>query len=664
MASREINHFIHQNRNAVTAFSLHQKFPQECESVAIAKQTLKEVTEELDKGAAKHAAATVTEALVTVARLEQAPNAVARATLPVIAAGNSTTVAVMEPEQGPDDDGPQEIAATEAVTQTEQTVPEWTAPAHTEIDPFDPDYDRVVEESPEIIKPEARPVLEPEKFAKPESEIQNEIGALERGNQELKNSLKAEISLPEVPAAPAAERQKALQTINKILTDAINKQNASETFHPVYLMTWDEVHQEEEKQHPVFPLPSKPGPEWNDEILHGPAGDVIRKASRFCEAHPAGMLVDFLVSIGNMIGRGPYFNVGETKHYTNEYVCRVGDSSTSRKGTGRDAIDSILKVVDDSWFLNRVSKGFGSGQAVIQQIHDPSIQMRKDPRGSGWTEVKVPGVNDKRLFIREGELATVFNLANRPESQASVVLRDGWDGKPLHNIVKGKDQSGLSNTLRCEEPHISISGDITIHDLKMTMPDGAAENGFGNRFLYVWVYRTQICPNGGPPLDWSNEIVLFQQIVKDARQVKHVSMTDTARKWWNRHYGEIEDEERRGRLGLAGKMTARAAAHIRRLAMIYALIDQTDQINMDHFEAAKKLWDYCEESALYIFSGVTAEQLKIINWIGQRGPQTYQQIRDELYQRHRFTEDIKADLETLVRVGKLVLKDKMYFKIG
>jgi hypothetical protein len=98
--------------------------------------------------------------------------------------------------------------------------------------------------------------------------------------------------------------------------------------------------------------------------------------------------------------------------------------------------------------------------------------------------------------------------------------------------------------------------------------------------------------------------------------------------------------------------------------MIYALIDQTDQINMDHFEAAKKLWDYCEESALYIFSGVTAEQLKIINWIGQRGPQTYQQIRDELYQRHRFTEDIKADLETLVRVGKLVLKDKMYFKIG
>src|SRR5258708_32681883 len=120
MASREINHFIHQNRNAVTAFSLHQKFPQECESVAIAKQTLKEVTEELDKGAAKHAAATVTEASGTVARLEQAPNAVARATLPVIAAGNSTAGAAMEAEEGADPDGREASPGTTHETQTKE----------------------------------------------------------------------------------------------------------------------------------------------------------------------------------------------------------------------------------------------------------------------------------------------------------------------------------------------------------------------------------------------------------------------------------------------------------------------------------------------------------------------------------------------------------------
>jgi hypothetical protein len=95
-------------------------------------------------------------------------------------------------------------------------------------------------------------------------------------------------------------------------------------------------------EYPVRILPPGPGPRWNDKILYGIAGEIVRKVSAHCESHPAGMLLDFLVSFGSIVGRGPYFNIGATQHFTNEFMCRVGDSSKSRKGTGRDAIDDVL----------------------------------------------------------------------------------------------------------------------------------------------------------------------------------------------------------------------------------------------------------------------------------------------------------------------------------
>jgi hypothetical protein len=401
--------------------------------------------------------------------------------------------------------------------------------------------------------------------------------------------------------------------------------------HSHYAMTEEEFELESEKEFPVYILPKQPGPAWDDSILYGDAGRLVQKASQFNESHPAGMLVDLLVSVGSIIGRGPYFNISATKHFTNEFMARVGDSSKSRKGTGRDAIDSLIR--------------------------DPIIETKLNHKTGNFDKTTVPGVPDKRLCIREGELASIFVLAGKPESRADIVLRDGWDGKPLRNIVKGRGKDGFSNSAKCEEPHLSISADTTIHELRQKMPVGADENGFGNRFLYVYVYRVKDCPQGSPELDWTQEIVDFQQVVQFARNVKHVSMSKAARQWWNDNYSKFEHE---GPEGLAGKMTTRAAAHIRRIAMLYALIDLSDQIELEHFQAAEKLWRYCEDSASFIFGGATREQLRFLKWIEQRGSATFNQLRDELYHRHRLVNDIRADLDQLVKAGKLAVKNGVY----
>lgn len=404
-----------------------------------------------------------------------------------------------------------------------------------------------------------------------------------------------------------------------------------------------------EQEWPVIRLKPQPGPEWTDDIYYGLGGDIIRKAAAYNEAHPAGMLLDLLVSLGSMFGRTCYFNINSTRHYANEFMARVGDSSYSRKGGGRDEIDRLLKMVDVTWFNNRTISGFGSSEAIISQLKDSTMQQRFDKRSNSFVNTLVPGVDDKRLCIREGELASVFLLAGKAESRADVVLRDGWDSKPLKNIVKGQTKDGISNSAGCQEPHLSISGDTTRSELVSKMPEGADENGFGNRFLYAYVYRVQLCPLGGPEIDWTNEITKLYEVIEFAKQQRCVGLTSSAKNTWMRMYLHVENSHLSG---LAGKMTSRAAAHIRRLALIYAMLDRSPAVDVKHLRSAQLLWGYCEDSAQYIFNGTTKTQIKLLQWLEkQQQPITLSTVRDDFYKRNEKADRVKMRMVDLVRLG-------------
>jgi len=421
----------------------------------------------------------------------------------------------------------------------------------------------------------------------------------------------------------------------------------------------EDLEAELDKEYPVIPLVKKVAPEWSDDIFYGLAGEIIKKASEYNEAHPAGMLLDLLVALGNIFGRNPYFIINKSKHFTNEFMARIGDSAYSRKGGGRDEIDALLKDVDRTWFTQRTLSGFGSAEAIIGRIQDATEQLRFNPRTNTHITTHVPGVDDKRLCIREGELASVFVLAGKQDSRADIVMRDGWDGKPLKNVVKGKTKDGLSNSLTCQEPHISISGDTTVDELLRKMPDGSDENGFGNRFMYCYVYRVKLCPHGGPEINWAEETTHGQKsylsrlydVVEFAKKQRLVPLARSAQNTWTRLYLQLENNHLPG---LAGKMTSRAAPHIRRLAMIYALLDLESAVDTKHLRAAKRLWDYCEDSAQFCFNNMTKEQLKLFRWIEtKQQPVTLSVIREEFYHRNERAEFIKSTVDSLVARGYL-----------
>ena len=70
-----------------------------------------------------------------------------------------------------------------------------------------------------------------------------------------------------------------------------------------------------------------------------------------------------------------------------------------------------------------------------------------------------------------------------------------------------------------------------------------------------------------------------------------------ARTLWAEVYPRLSE----GYPGLLGAMTSRAEAQVMRVACIYALLDRSKVVQMQHLRAALAVWRYCEASARFLF---------------------------------------------------------------
>jgi hypothetical protein len=443
-----------------------------------------------------------------------------------------------------------------------------------------------------------------------------------------------------------------------------------------YAMSPEEIEAELDKEFPRILLTEPFGPEWSDDMMYGPAREVVEKMAEYNEGHPAAIYLNLLVSLGNAFGRHVHFRINSTDHYTNEFLACVGQSSYGRKGSARDTVNQFMKLVDPQW-TKRILTGFGSGEAIINEIRDSmqqSVAIRgKKGEASSFQTITVPGVEDKRLCIRESELSNVFTMASKDGSLAGAIIRNGWDGNALGNTVKGKSSSGFSMSARCEEPHLSITGDISIPELKSSLPEHSESNGFGNRFLYCHSHRTKKCPNGGPEMNWEEGqlLVHFYKVVQFAKKCTGIALENdpapnhkgymplsgAAEKAWSRMYLSL-DEAANKQDDMASQMTARGPAHIRRLAVILALIDLSNVVETHHLQAARDIWEYCEDSAQFIFRGSSKGQDRILTWVKKNGPATVGQVRRGLYHGHKESSWVRAKLFSLVQKGQMTVTSK------
>ena len=394
-----------------------------------------------------------------------------------------------------------------------------------------------------------------------------------------------------------------------------------------------------------------PDPLDND-AYHGLAGEIVRTIEPHTESDPAALLIQFLVAFGNVVGRRPHFQVENDLHRMNEFAVVVGETAKARKGTSAGYVEGLFAQVEQPpvslsatdatdgkaapstqlWRPLQRRSGLSSGEGLIWHVRDPmpsSEHRQKDD----------PGVPDKRLFVLESEFASVLKVLSRLGNTLSAIVRCAWDGDPvLETLVK-------NNPARATGAHVSVVGHVTRAELLRYLDSTEMANGFANRILWACARRSKLLPRGGDLTknDMDRLAAQVADAVKFARGVECLTRDSDADDLWALVYPDLSA----GRPGLVGAILARAEAHVMRLACIYALLDKSYVVTAAHLQAALAVWEYCQQSAYFIFGDRLGDPdadviLKALRQAGAAGL-TRTDIRD-LFGRNRYKVQIDRAL--------------------
>ena len=379
-------------------------------------------------------------------------------------------------------------------------------------------------------------------------------------------------------------------------------------------------------------------------VYYGLAGRVVHAILPTTEADPLALLGQFLASFGSVVGRRPHYEVEATRHYTNEFMCFVGESAVSRKGTSADRIKAVWSWIDPDWLRLRVVDGLSSGEGLLNAIRDPSYKkepIKEKGRVVSYQDVlQDEGVADKRLYVLESEFGGVLRVNEREGNRLSTYVRMLWDSGNCTSLTK--------SPTRASNAHVSFIGHITEHELRERLHGSDISNGFANRFLWFAVKRSKILPFGGEGFDPQPLIPALKNAVAAARDVDRVIMTHNARVLWESSYNRLTA----GAPGVLGQVTNRAAPHTLRLALLYALLDGYGVIDDQHLAAGLCLWDASFRCASHIFGAALEDTQaeKILSALRQRPTgMTRTEISVELFKGNVKAERIKAALVYLLR---------------
>jgi hypothetical protein len=342
----------------------------------------------------------------------------------------------------------------------------------------------------------------------------------------------------------------------------------------------------------VEPWPDPASP----EAYHGLAGEIVRVIEPHSEADPIAILAQLLVAVGNAIGRTPYFQAGADRHHLNLFLTLVGATAKGRKGSSWGEVARICGLADHEWTETRVLSGSTSGEGLIWAVRDPILKreaVREKKEIKRYVDVvEDEGVRDKRLLVLESEFARQLKTIDREGNTLSAVIRCAWDNGTLRTLTKNSPATATG-------AHISIVAHITKEELLRHLARTEAANGFGNRFLWLCVRRSKFLPDGGAlaDADLAPHAARLTEALMAARRVQRMERDDAARALWHEVYRPLSE----GSPGLLGAMTGRAEAQVMRLACLYALLDLSPMIRVEHLRAALALWRYSEASARFVF---------------------------------------------------------------
>jgi Protein of unknown function (DUF3987)/Primase C terminal 2 (PriCT-2) len=398
------------------------------------------------------------------------------------------------------------------------------------------------------------------------------------------------------------------------------------------------------------PQPKDPAwPTMRQEAYHGIAGQLVAAIEPHSESDPVATLIQFLTCFGNSVGRTKFYLAEATPHHTNLFVTLVGISSKGRKGTSFGHIRPVMTFCDGDWVTNnlRDDGGLSSGEGLINVVRDPVEKW--DPKEQQHY-LADPGVEDKRLMLVEGEFAGLLSVMERPGNTISPLIRKAWDDGNLSTLTR-------QSPLKATGAHISIIGHITNDELRARLTRTEMGNGFANRFLFMLVRRSKELPFGGNVdaaeirrIGWSLcSIRVYAQECSG-----RINFSPDAAQLWEAEYHDLSTAHS----GLLGSITARSEAQTVRLALVYALLDKSDVIDVPHLRAALAVQQYAFDSAGYIFGQSLGDETAdtILQALKNHPEGMTRTAISNLFSNHKERDKIRVALALLLGKGLARMK--------
>jgi hypothetical protein len=401
-----------------------------------------------------------------------------------------------------------------------------------------------------------------------------------------------------------------------------------------------------------------PGPDNRpvlaDVAYNGLLGDIARSVAPYTEADPAAILGHSLAMAGHVIGRRAFVPLSDSRHFPKLYVAVVGRTSAGRKGT---ALDTALRVFERAVpdYQQLIHSGLSTGEGLIKRVCDPVIRSGAD----GELKVVEEGARDKRALFIEAELSIILQRFRREGNTLSQIIRDGWDNKPLAVTTK-------TNPLRSTDSHIVIVGHCTPIELMENLRPADIHSGLGNRFLWMFVNRSQYLPEAPPTPDHVLDPLAqqLQTVLNVPERTQSVGLTPAALEYWRTEYHRLSQLAEEADPQIEG-LLSRAPAQTRRLALIYAITANAVEVDVDHLKAALAIVEFSRQTVEYLFreykpSGtvkmIAADPktvaARILEGLGY-GPMSRTDMTN-MFHRNRSSEEIDAALALLRADGKIL----------
>jgi hypothetical protein len=403
----------------------------------------------------------------------------------------------------------------------------------------------------------------------------------------------------------------------------------------------------------TFPKVAAAHPTLYREACIGLAGDVVRIIGPQSEGDEVAILTTFLSAYGNAVGLGPHIQISGVTHRARLNCVHVGPTAQGRKGQAYHDAMYVLREAAPDWYDAAIVSGLGSGEGLLQRLGDGD-GTGGPARGAGdpapdsivtLSQICDPAIG-RRAFVYEPEFARLLSVAGREGATLSPIIRDAWDQTRLELRVR-------KSPIVVHDAHVSVIAQITPEELRTHLCETERANGFANRFMFVAVRRARKLPFGGD-FDAPGVAALVQDVrakIAVGQTIGAMTFAQDARKHWAELYYRIGSSQRGG---LAGALQARAESHILRLALVYALLDGSQEIRVEHVRAGEALWQYCSDSTRYIFGDALGDEiaqrlLDEARAVYPRGVSREQQ--HQLFGRHVPAARIKVAVDHLIQLG-------------